>query len=96
MLVIILRGRGRAAGGSRSIKGGAVETGYSDLYVIYYILVLLYGTTPIHCSPLPLHPPCDEYPAAGGAVVAVVAAARTKIILLLIIVLILIMMIMMI
>ena len=31
-----------------SAKGGAVETGCSDL---------LYNTTPIHCTPLTLHPP---------------------------------------
>ena len=32
--------------------------------VIYMILytTLLYNTTPIHCTPLPLHPPFDEYP----------------------------------
>ena len=35
-----------------SAKGGAVETGCSDLYD-----VLLYNTTPIHCTPLTLHPP---------------------------------------
>ena len=32
--------------------------------VIYMTLYtsLLYNTTPIHCTPLPLHPPCNEYP----------------------------------
>ena len=41
-------------------RWGAVETGCSDLYDIYiYIYIytsLLYSTTPIHCTPLPLHP----------------------------------------
>ena len=37
-----------------------METGCSDLYgVMYY---LLYDTIPIHCTPLPLHPPSAEYP----------------------------------
>ena len=37
--------------------------------VIYMMLYtsLLYDTTPIHCTPLPLHPPCNEYPYMGVA-----------------------------
>ena len=38
-----------------SSKGGAVETGCSDLYDVKYYLS--YNTTPIHCTPLRLHPP---------------------------------------
>ena len=32
--------------------------------VVHIILwaVLIYDTTPIHCTPLRLHPPFDEYP----------------------------------
>ena len=31
--------------------------------VVVYIMLyaLLHDATPIHCTPLPLHPPCDEY-----------------------------------
>ena len=32
-----------------------------EIYMISYTS-LLYDTTPIHCTPLPLHPPCNEYP----------------------------------
>ena len=39
-----------------SSKGGAVEIGCSDLYMML-CTSLLYNTTPIHCTPLPLHPP---------------------------------------
>ena len=38
-----------------SSKGGAVETGCSGSHHI--IGCLLYSTTPIHCTPFPLHPP---------------------------------------
>ena len=31
------------------------------IYVLIYTSVL-YGTTPINCSRLPLHPPCNDYP----------------------------------
>ena len=40
-----------------SSKGGAVETGCSGLYYIIYYMCLLHNTTPIHCTPLRLHPP---------------------------------------
>ena len=39
-----------------SSKGGAVETGCSDLHYLIYV-VLLHNTTPIHCNPLQLHTP---------------------------------------
>ena len=45
-----------------SSKGGAVETGCSDLYYRMLYISLVYNTTPIHRTPLPLHPPCNEYP----------------------------------
>ena len=37
--------------------------------VVYIILcvVLLYGTTPIHCTPLPLHPPLQSIQTTEGA-----------------------------
>ena len=37
-------------------KGGAVETGGKVIYMMSYTS-LLYTTTPIHCTPLPLHSP---------------------------------------
>ena len=37
---------------------------------------LLYDTTPIRCTPLPLHPACNEYP-AGRAAAREVSAARS-------------------
>ena len=41
-----------------SAKGGAVEAGCSVLYgAMYY---LLHNTTPVHCTPLPLHPPLQS------------------------------------
>ena len=39
-----------------SSKGGAVETGCSD-FIWCYALILLHTTTPIYCTPVPLHPP---------------------------------------
>ena len=36
--------------------------------VVVYIIswaVVLYNTTPIHCTALRLHPPCNEYPATA-------------------------------
>ena len=27
---------------------------------------LLHNTTPIHCTPIRLHPPCNEYPDSAG------------------------------
>ena len=41
--------------GLHSAKGGAVETGCSDFMMLY--ISLLYDTNPMHCTPLPLHPP---------------------------------------
>ena len=46
-----------------SAKGGAVETGCSDLYDVIYQFAIY--TTPIHCTPHPLHPPSAEYPIKG-------------------------------
>ena len=46
---------GRAWADQDSSKGRAVETGCSGYIILY--AVLLYNTTPIHCTPLRLHPP---------------------------------------
>ena len=32
--------------------------------------ILLYNTTPIHCTPLPTAPPCNEYPVSQKATTA--------------------------
>ena len=47
------RGRphGGASGHQDSAKGGAVETGCSDVYDVIFTS-LLHNTTPIHCTPL--------------------------------------------
>ena len=42
-----------------SSKGGAVETGCSDLYDVIYWLIICYPH-PLH--PPPTAPPCNEYP----------------------------------
>ena len=41
---------------SRFIKGGVQRKQGVVIYMVLYI-VLLYNTTPIHCTPLRLHPP---------------------------------------
>ena len=42
---------------SRFIKGGAVETGCSNLYDDIYVLIYYTILTPIHCTPTPTAPP---------------------------------------
>ena len=43
-----------------SSKGGAVETGCSDLYALMHYFVIWYSPNPLH--PPPTAPPCNEYP----------------------------------
>ena len=43
-----------------SSKGGAVETGCSDLYGVIYYFTIQYYPNPLH--PPPTAPPCNEYP----------------------------------
>ena len=59
---ILRAGRASAGGPSKeaqdSSKGGAVETGCSgSRYMIGCFIIMINDTTPIHCTPLPMHPP---------------------------------------
>ena len=54
----------RAAISQDSSKGGAVETGCSDVYDVIYKFILYYYPNPLH--PAPTAPPCNEYPIRSG------------------------------
>ena len=54
-------GPGSEIGGVKIHQRGVQWKQGVVVYIILYV-VLLYNTTPIHCTPLRLHPPFDEYP----------------------------------
>ena len=50
-----------------SAKGGAVETGCSDLYGVIYYFIIYYYPHPLHTPPTA--PPCNEYPSLGHTLI---------------------------